>query len=176
MFAQSALFNSYDDHYLVMSEPRPWRSSQRDDDGYGNPLPPSPPLQEAGLTAPGLQQQQQQARLPSSGTSDRIGDTVFSKAWVLSLLVRAVRYTEEGDGEKEEEEEEKGGDGEREESQKCNGVVCSEEEGGGCRGNGSLSMQGEEVEEEDDLDAAFEEKLCLLWDASMNSVRNSLSV
>ena len=50
-----------------------------------NPSPPDPPTN----TAPELDD-------PQLSYDDTIGDTVFSKAWVLSLLVRAVAAVQEG--------------------------------------------------------------------------------
>ena len=100
-----------------------------------------------------------------------IGDTVFSKSWTLSVLVRAVQ-TVAGDtlssGEslkrvEEEEEEEEGGGRGRE-------VDRGE-------GRGEREERREE-EDEDSLDKELEEDLCHLWDASMNGVRipSSLSL
>lgn len=98
---------------------------------------------------------------------DRVGDTVFSKAWVLSLLRRTVdsipdaavsevskepaapvedRKTEDGDGSKVNMESPK------------------------------VNMESSKVssEEEEDLkDSLFEEELCALWDASTNVVSKS---
>lgn len=64
---------------------------------------------------------------------DSIEGTVFSKSWVLSLLVKLVRAVEEGPSEN-------GGE--------------------------------EEKEKECELDEALENELCLLWDLTVNKVRN----
>ena len=88
-----------------------------------------------------------------------IGDTVFSKSWALSVLVRAVEAVFIGI-----EESLKPGEREREEGEGERG----EEEGKGKREGG----EGEREEKgEDSLDKGLEEDLCQLWDASMNSVR-----
>ena len=85
-----------------------------------------------------------------------IGDTVFSKSWALSVLVRAVEAVFKGSEGSLKSGEGKGEGGEGE---------TGEEVGKGKREG------GEEEREEDSLDKGLEEDLCHLWDASMNSVR-----
>ncbi len=62
-----------------------------------NPPPPSPdpsPPQQTSPTA----RQPEVGPVAASGYDDTIGETVFSKAWVLSVLVSAVAAVEGKDG------------------------------------------------------------------------------
>ena len=84
-----------------------------------------------------------------------IGDTVFSKSWALSVLVRAVETVSgESLG--------------REGSLKSGQKEGDDEEGEGEEEIGK--EEGNEKGEEDSLDEGLEENLCHLWDASMNTV------
>ena len=92
---------------------------------------------------------------------------MFSKAWVLSLLVKAVEVVEEGEQEKEEEgresEIDKGG------TDAAGKRDVSDPSGAdnGERGAGKCVQEEEEVLE---LDEEIENDLCQLWDASVNEV------
>ena len=77
---------------------------------------------------------------------DSIGDTVFSKAWVLSILVEIVQSVETGRATSE---------------LSCHGR------------NGAEEMKCSEKYCEDnseELDEQLEGRVCTLWDASMNNV------
>eukprot|EP00731_Ephydatia_muelleri_P007113 Em0003g1361a len=106
---------------------------------------------------------------------DRIGDTVFSKAWVLSLLVKAVKAVDSSTSEPERESAygssgEGGKPGGKEE------VVKGEETGvRGEAGSAAGRKEGEEREghctlatEVKELSEDIENDLCQLWDVSMN--------
>lgn len=80
---------------------------------------------------------------------DSIGDTVFSKAWVLSILVEILENVEAVVNEANPSGEEGRVNGSEEEN-------CLTEEGGA----------GGVVE----LEEGLEERVCILWDASMNVV------
>lgn len=113
---------------------------------HWNPSPPSSPAH-----SPSPQQDPELQQTPG----DKIGSTVFSKAWVLALLVKAVRCvpTEKGSGE----EKEYGSDLEGESSK----VVEVGE---------SSKVTANDGEGDRVLDLGLEEELCVLWDASMNTV------
>ena len=98
---------------------------------------------------------------------DGIGGSVFSKAWVLSVLVRAVEIVTGGEREDRETEGEGGGEGEEGEGGR-EGV--RQGEGEGEREAGARERDTQRDEEQEDLDKPLEDDLCQLWDASMNNV------
>lgn len=109
--------------------------------------------------------------LPLEENSDAIGETVFSKSWVLSLLVKAVSIVaEEGGGSHKLApsgtfaEQCKDSPQSGRESTENEGEVKKEDE------------QDEEKEKDDvmELDEQVENDLCQLWDASMNEVGTQL--
>ncbi|XP_077979146.1 protein saal1-like [Glandiceps talaboti] len=77
--------------------------------------------------------------------ADIIGDTVFSKHWVFTLLMKLIKEVDKGDDDGDGDDEE--GDGDKETSSK------SQKSG---------SSHGDDIEEE------IENELCKLWDTSMN--------
>lgn len=111
---------------------------------------------------------------------DRIGDTVFSKAWVLSLLVKAVKAVDSSTSEPKLPENENtpglseeggkaGGEGEGEKR----GIVG--EEGSSAEGAARIEGEGQCTLAADDKGAQVKElaedienDLCQLWDVSMN--------
>jgi len=73
---------------------------------------------------------------------DNIGETVFSKKWVLSTLMKLVQSVQtSADGSEDDPDEEQ-----------------------------RQQQQQREGEEPHELDDAFERELCELWDMSMNAV------
>ena len=95
---------------------------------------------------------------------------MFTKSWVLSVLVRAVETVSKTTAVSK--------------ATTCGGVECvrsgvaevAGEGPGGCEG--VIREKGESVscgdEETTELDESLEDDLCHLWDASMNSVRSYL--
>ena len=119
---------------------------------------------------------------------DAIGDTVFSKAWVLSTLVEIIKTVEEEDDREAApptSQEEKDRDGltssSSVEKMNCSGEVmgvgsdgnCAD--GGVCEG-GDAGEGGDVSEGVLELDEEVEGRLCTLWDASMNTVRMHASM
>lgn len=145
---------------------------------YRNPSPPSSPL--SGQEAQSQDLPNSGPQVPNAGGSgvDEIAGTVFSKSWVLALLVRTVEYVslpeereegevqmigqECGNGRKQAEVNDVGT-----ESPKVKVQV-------GRSGAESADHHADDVSNKDgNMDPALEEDLCLLWDASMNSVSRS---
>lgn len=91
--------------------------------------------------------------------SDAIGDTVFSKSWVLSMMVKVVSVVNSpGRCEKDllaipSDSEESGA---RDEAPKARGQC--------------LSREDSAEEQDEELCSSMEEELCQLWDASANAV------
>ena len=184
---------------------------------YRNPSPPSsPPGSEQPPSSPSGPQ------ASSDGDSDRIGDSVFSRHWVLGLLVRVVQYVSSRNGDMNGEargsatfpqQSLENGAGEdmraseesskvsmppvedmdaqlqiqeeaSEESSKVNSLpddTDAQLHGASYHGDGKLhdadchrdcGFGSNDEEDGGDFDSALEEELCLLWDASMNSVRS----
>lgn len=131
---------------------------------YRNPSPPSPTstCSPSGNTEP----------RDNSSDADRIGDTVFSKTWVLALLVKALEYVsprKEDNGAEPQEEVSNGAEPQ---------TAASLSEDTGLRDSPAPPKEGSKVkngtddceERSDIIDPSLEEGLCLLWDASMNNV------
>ncbi len=140
---------------------------------YRNPSPPSSPTR----SPPDPQASPCPRELQISGEEgdpDRIAGTVFSRSWVLALLVRAVQYASSQSEESACSPQECTGKDRSEESSKVNShqegekssKVNLHEDTAVVEGKGCISEDGG-----GDMDAVLEEELCLLWDASMNSVR-----
>lgn len=131
---------------------------------FRNPSPPPSPLRAPSDPKVPLPYPSE-AQAPEE--VDEIAGTVFSKSWVLALLVRTVEYVSPREEEREvhvsdtylqqecEDGREKTVNGEDEESSKVRGH------------SGDLKNAGSDG---DNMDSSLEEDLCLLWDASMNSV------
>ena len=132
-------------------------------------------------------------------TDDAIGDTVFSKAWVLSLLVRAVKVVQYGekasggpgmavrDAEREERKPEGatvvGNDSEAkgrshtceasEEPVAIDDMEQQRERETEDEGFGEVERSGATGEDDSqEINESLENDLCRLWDASMNPVSN----
>ena len=121
------------------------------------PLSPGDPLGEG-------QEEEEALREPNN---DAIGDSVFSKAWVLSLLVKAVSLVEVEEEEEEEEE------GERRRKKNKDGTDTAKRQDSSDRRGAKKKAQDKLEKEEADLelDEEIENDLCQLWDASVNEVR-----
>lgn len=135
---------------------------------YRNPSPPltsSSPIQTR--SEPSVPQECP-PELPVSeeaSDNDRIADTVFSKAWVLALLVKTVQYVSpHAEGNALEQGQGGGVNSLGEESSKVE--VCNMNNGEG-RGS-SDECGGRECGGV--MDTSLEEELCILWDASMITV------
>ena len=114
---------------------------------------------------------------------DTVEGTVFSKSWVLGLLVRLVEGVQDGDRVLRDEEfpvcqtscettslAEKG-------AEKCNSDSPNEKE---TRGRKILTEEGQSVDsiksvpqQDNVLEEGLENDLCKVWDASMNAVRSA---
>jgi hypothetical protein len=80
--------------------------------------------------------------------SDNIGDTMFSKKWVLKTLMKLVERTNNEDEKSDHENEAESG---------VNGDEASE------------------TEDNVNIDEEFDSELCELWDMSMNKVNKQLA-
>lgn len=153
-----------------------------------NPSPPSSP--------PPFQDLAEDSSSEQPHTKDNIGDTVFSKSWVLSLLVMIVKavqreevFTRDSKREDASPEKLKGGESECLRSSKDTDDVMNAEDGGTCsyfvKGDSSNVQlrkeeeeeekrevgQEEEEEEKREISEDLENDLCRLWDVSVNHVR-----
>ena len=156
-----------------------------------NPSPPSSP--------PPFQDLAEDSSPEQPHTKDNIGDTVFSKSWVLSLLVMVVKavqreevFTRDSKREDASPEKLKGGESECLRSSKDTDDVMNAEDGGTCsyfvKGDSSnvqlrkeeeeeekreVGQEEEEEEEEEirEISEDLENDLCRLWDVSVNHVR-----
>ena len=153
--------------------------------------PPSSPSRlssDSQVPVAPLPQEEANVEYKNGTFDDKIGDTVLSKTWVLSLLVKTVesisqqaeesceglysghyhRDTTEGGGEESSKVNSTGCRGDSESSDGCEVSVI----GGSCHsdfGSGD-SCHGDGESNDDVEDTDLEEKLCILWDASMNTV------
>ena len=147
-----------------------------------NPPPPSspPPFQDL---SEGYSPEQPH-------TKDNIGDTVFSKSWVLSLLVMVVKAVQKDevlthDSKLEDASHKKlrGDESECLRSSKNTDDVMNAEDDGTCvKGDILLrkeeeeekveeqEKEEEETEEEEEINEDLENDLCRLWDVSVNHV------
>ena len=156
-----------------------------------NPSPPSSP--------PPFQDLAEDSSPEHPHTKDNIGDTVFSRSWVLSLLVMIVKavqreevFTQDSKREDASPEKLKGGESECLRSSKDTDDVMNAEDGGTCsyfvKGDSSdIRLRKEEEEEEErevgqeeeeeeeeekrEISEDLENDLCRLWDVSVNHVR-----
>ena len=147
-----------------------------------NPPPPSTPPQDL---SEGYSPEQLNAK-------DNIGDTVFSKSWVLSLLVMVVKAVQRDeilthDSRLEDASHEKLRGDEPACLRSSNDVMNGEEDGTcnySVKGDSSdillrkeeekeeerVEEQGKEEEEEEEISEDLENDLCRLWDVSVNHV------
>jgi hypothetical protein len=134
---------------------------------YRNPSPPPQPSTPNPREPPPRLPESQ--ALEEEGGGDAIRGTVFSKSWVLALLVRTVEYVSphpEGREIPVSTSKQDCSHGERRENSVANAVsskvrvqeVKVQEDEPGTREDGEY------------MDSSLEEDLCLLWDASMNKV------
>ena len=90
-----------------------------------------------------------------SSDIDAIGDTVFSKAWALSMLVKAVALVDKKDDDKAEGEESGAADGE---DKRDIGAPPAKK------------PAHDYVDRKLELDEETDNDLCRLWDATVNQV------
>lgn len=112
-------------------------------------------------------------------TDTSIGDTVLSKSWALSVLVRAVESVAEKRNTDREWQSnltepapkfcnDDGDDGKRESGE--GGGDGEEGASDGVKGEKEEEVERGKKDDNDDLDKDLEEDMCRLWDASMNKV------
>ncbi len=156
---------------------------------YRNPSPPpSPtsselrdnpyPLDSSGVPTAAASAAQR------SEEGDRIGGTVFSKAWVLSILVRSLQCVSAQNEDPSEGAcdsnmqgvefvvgSKVGDSGANERNSPLVGDDDCHRNGGACSADNTGSAhEGREGGDDGEMDPSLEEELCLLWDTSMNTV------